>query len=410
MDLAGLAIPSQSRPIRFGHDMPSGVGHTDAIRVEDGQLVAAGVVSRDTAAAREIVVSARNGFPWQASIGAAVEEFEFVKENQKVIVNGREFAGPVNVVRKATLGEISFVDLGADGQTSASVAAVGTRTHARRTARWTTVSLETTPETQAAQAAEASQPRRPAAPRRRGPPVADAGDSRPPTAVAEIRAEAAAETDRDRRRSAEICAGRHPEIEAQAIREGWDADADASWRSCGTAGPTAPAVHCPRRARVNGTVLEAACLLTAKLDGVEKLFDEPDPGGGPAAVPRRDRPAGTAPGGGLGQRLHRPQLPRQPRRAAVRLRAGARGRVLDHRHRRHPLQRRQQVPAGGLLLASSGPGGTSARSGTSRDFKTVTSYRLIGKDQYEQVAPGRGAQARHAGQRDLHATRPTPTA
>ncbi|OHB83977.1 MAG: hypothetical protein A2V98_14720 [Planctomycetes bacterium RBG_16_64_12] len=123
VDLAGLAIPSQNRPIRFGHDMQSGVGHADAIRVEDGKLLATGVVSRDTAAAKEIVASARNGFPWQASLGAVVEEFEFVKESQKAIVNGREFTGPVNVVRKATLGEISFVDLGADGQTSASVAA-----------------------------------------------------------------------------------------------------------------------------------------------------------------------------------------------------------------------------------------------------------------------------------------------
>ena len=44
VDLAGLTIPSQSRPIRFGHDMQSGVGHTDSIRIEDGQLVAGGVV------------------------------------------------------------------------------------------------------------------------------------------------------------------------------------------------------------------------------------------------------------------------------------------------------------------------------------------------------------------------------
>ena len=123
VDLAGLVIPSQSRPIRFGHDMQSGVGHTDAIRIEDGKLVATGVVSRDTQVAREVVVSARNGFPWQASIGASVEEYEFVTEGQSVIVNGRQFAGPVNVVRKATLGEISFVDLGADSATSATVAA-----------------------------------------------------------------------------------------------------------------------------------------------------------------------------------------------------------------------------------------------------------------------------------------------
>ena len=57
----------------------AGVGHTDAIKVQGTQLIATGVVSRDTAAAREVVVSSRNGFPWQASIGAAVENAEFVK-------------------------------------------------------------------------------------------------------------------------------------------------------------------------------------------------------------------------------------------------------------------------------------------------------------------------------------------
>src|SRR5512140_1378357 len=64
VDLAGLAIPSQSRPIRFGHDASSGVGHSDSINIAGGKLVAAGVVSRDTAAAREVVASAKNGFPW----------------------------------------------------------------------------------------------------------------------------------------------------------------------------------------------------------------------------------------------------------------------------------------------------------------------------------------------------------
>ena len=93
VDLAGLAIPSQNRPIRFSHDMQSGVGHTDAIRIDTGSLLAAGMVSRDTAAAREIVASARNGFPWQASIGAGVEQYEFIKGGQKVLVNGREFRG-----------------------------------------------------------------------------------------------------------------------------------------------------------------------------------------------------------------------------------------------------------------------------------------------------------------------------
>ena len=37
VDLAGLSIPSQSRPIRFGHDANSGVGHSDSIRIEGGR-------------------------------------------------------------------------------------------------------------------------------------------------------------------------------------------------------------------------------------------------------------------------------------------------------------------------------------------------------------------------------------
>ena len=124
LDFAGLTIPSQNRPIRLGHDPNKGVGHTDRIAILDGKLVTAGVISRDTAESRDVVSSSKNGFPWQASVGASVEEVEFVKEGQTVEVNGQQFKGPLNVIRKGTLGEISFVDLGADGKTSAKVAAM----------------------------------------------------------------------------------------------------------------------------------------------------------------------------------------------------------------------------------------------------------------------------------------------
>ena len=124
VDLDGLAIPSQQRPIRFSHDSMTGIGHTESISIQGGSLIARGVISRDTAEAKEVVASAKNGFPWQASIGASVEsQADFVKEGESVEVNGRKIPGPVNVVRKSTLGEISFVDLGADGNTSATIAA-----------------------------------------------------------------------------------------------------------------------------------------------------------------------------------------------------------------------------------------------------------------------------------------------
>ena len=46
------------------------------------------------------------------------------------------------------------------------------------------------------------------------------------------------------------------------------------WPRCGTAGPR-PRPSIFETTAVNGTVLEAACLLTAKAAAVETLFDEP---------------------------------------------------------------------------------------------------------------------------------------
>lgn len=123
VDLSGMAIASQSRPIRLEHSAGAGVGHTTKIEVVNGQLMAEGVISRATEAARDVVESARNGFPWQASIGASITKYEFVKAGQTVVVNGREHTGPAYVMRQTELGEISFVDAGADSATSATVAA-----------------------------------------------------------------------------------------------------------------------------------------------------------------------------------------------------------------------------------------------------------------------------------------------
>ncbi len=95
VDFEGLQINAQRRPIRFAHSAYQGVGHTERIAMQDGRLIAEGVVSRDTPAAREIVASGKRGFPWQASIGAAVQEAELIRAGRSVSVNGRTFEGPV---------------------------------------------------------------------------------------------------------------------------------------------------------------------------------------------------------------------------------------------------------------------------------------------------------------------------
>jgi hypothetical protein len=222
VDLAGLAIPSQIRPIRVGHDTDKRVGHTHAIRVDNNQLVAEGVVSCTGHTAKELVADARNGFPWQASIGASVEQFEFFKDGQVAQVNGRQFTGPVNVVRRATLGEISFVDLGADGNTSANVAASAkenssmNRTNGTSTLSPNTDASNTNASENQAENASAIQAQTPT-------PTAlpSINTNNVPEAVADIRAQVAAESKRIAA-IRQICNGKFPTVEAQAIEEGWD--------------------------------------------------------------------------------------------------------------------------------------------------------------------------------------------
>lgn len=124
VDLAGMRIPTQEVPLRYAHQgTVNGIGHTTRIAIEGSNLIADGVVSRDTDAAREFVVSAKNGFPWQASIGADIEKVVEIKPGVKAEINGREFTGPLFHVVESRLKEISPLDLGADANTETRVAA-----------------------------------------------------------------------------------------------------------------------------------------------------------------------------------------------------------------------------------------------------------------------------------------------
>lgn len=442
VDLAGLNIPSQTRPVRFSHDPASGVGHSNSIRIDGSQLVATGIVSRDTATAREIVASSKNGFPWQASIGTTVEEFEFIREGQSVLVNGQQFTGPVNVVRKATLGEISFVDLGADGQTSINIAAAHpqpiqennampqstdsnvTNSASQANSKPTTTSTDDavkhsgTGGTSSPSQPSTSTPQNAAVPVQSGTSgipapgsgsnAANASMQQTPRTVSaastvdDIRAQALAETQRigDIRRICSSGGGRHYEIEAQAIREGWDAT-KTELEVLRASRPKAPApagmntTNAPGFMVQTGTngdqasrhVLEAACLLTAGMNSIEKLYDEQTLD----VASRRYR-------GGIGL---------QELLLEAAWANGYTGRNFRNSREVLRFAFRPELEAGFSTIDISGILSNVAnkflldgffsvertwRNITAvrnvSDFKTVTSYRLIGKDQYEIVAPG----------------------
>lgn len=128
VDLAGMNTAKASIPILYAHgkELPlldSVIGRSTEIVNSGDQLVIRGELIRGEPAADKLIRFAKAGVPLQASIGADAGGIESINAGSVVAVNGREFSGPVSVIRQANLRETSVVLFGADGETSAAIAA-----------------------------------------------------------------------------------------------------------------------------------------------------------------------------------------------------------------------------------------------------------------------------------------------
>ena len=288
VDLGGLRVPRKSRPILKDHNHSQIVGHTDEIAVGDQSLNVTGVISGAGAVAQEVIATSDNGFPWQASLGASADKVVFIAEGKTAQANGRNFTGPLYIARKSTLGEISFVALGADDDTSARVAAGADKDKNLEVTtmefeQWADdcgFSIDEMDEKNVASlkavfdkerqliAAEAKKSNE--------TPVATiVDDDPPPNPASEMRSQAAAEV---RRIAAirKVCAGEYVDIEAQAIEEGWDVTkTELAVLRAGR--PKAPAIHTEDSTRHSGPNLEAALCMSAGIseETVAAWYDEP---------------------------------------------------------------------------------------------------------------------------------------
>lgn len=123
VDLAGLKAARQEVPALLDHDATQIVGQSSGVEISAKGVVIEGTIMGEDAPAQKVAALAKNGFKWQASIGASVDRREFLEAGKKTTVNGKEITGPMMIARQATLREVSFVAIGADGNTSAAVAA-----------------------------------------------------------------------------------------------------------------------------------------------------------------------------------------------------------------------------------------------------------------------------------------------
>ena len=249
VDLSGMEIP-ETVPLLTNHE-----NRTDArigmvrAKVEGSALLIEGEILSESEAAGGIVAQGKAGADWQLSIGADVRESELVKERANV--NGMEQDGPFHCIRKSVLREVSVVAVGADSATRMRVSAqfnlngeTGTMTDDEKRAL----------EAQAAQAAadeakrkaeeeEAKRKEEEAAEAKRKAEEdaakgkeggkdeggkADANAQPGIQAMADLAAANAVKAERERIAAVRrVCNGEFPEIEAEAIEGGWDANATA---------------------------------------------------------------------------------------------------------------------------------------------------------------------------------------
>ena len=388
VDLAGLRVPKKSRPILKDHNLSQIVGHTDEIGVTQNAIEVAGVISGTGGTAQEIIATSENGFPWQASLGATADKVVFITEGRTASANGREFTGPVYIARKSTLGEISFVALGADDDTYARVAAGASGDQNQEVTtmefeQWaddngfnvdelddkTVASLKAVFDTQ-------QQPDEPQAAAAPAPAATVEPGNSVPDPAAEMRSKAAAEA----RRIAAIrtvCGGEHADIEAQAIEEGWD-ETKTELAVLRASRPKAPAVGSSAPS-ISARTLEAAACLSVGFDD-NQLAREYGEQTIEAAysmrhIGMRELVAECA-------RLEGLDVPRVFGDGAVTIRAGfstiSLPGILENVMNKSMLAAYEATPIAAFELCA---------VGSVSDFKEVSRYRLLGTGGFERVAP-----------------------
>ena len=122
IDLAGL-VASAVNPLHRDHDESKPVGHSIAVDNDGTRLVCSGVFSVPSNDTTEIIEGARNGFPWRPSVGVKIQQYTTLQAGQSVRVNGRTIDGPVLLVTRSTLKEISLVTIPGDDSATIQIAA-----------------------------------------------------------------------------------------------------------------------------------------------------------------------------------------------------------------------------------------------------------------------------------------------
>lgn len=137
IDLKGAKFDRETTPIIFNHDVNLRIGHTtkQEVRATGNPIgiFVEGVVSSGMGIAAGFVEDSKRGFPFQASTGASIVNAYFVPEGNEAKVNGQTFAGPLIVASETRIKEISVAVLGADPATTSIAASFANKNQGNNT-------------------------------------------------------------------------------------------------------------------------------------------------------------------------------------------------------------------------------------------------------------------------------------
>jgi hypothetical protein len=131
IELSGIDASADQVSILADHDsrLSGIIGHGKAI-VATGKLLVQGTITPSTEASRQVIELASGGFRFQASVGLSPTNYERVRPNETVEVNGRAIKAPASgftLVKAGVLREVSIVAIGADANTSVTIAATNAK-------------------------------------------------------------------------------------------------------------------------------------------------------------------------------------------------------------------------------------------------------------------------------------------
>ncbi len=122
VDLKGLKF-HKNLIANLDHDDTKRVGHVTDAKNDGKTLELTGVASAENPAREEVIGSAKNDYPWEASIEADLKRIVTVPPGKQIAVNGQQFTGPIYVSRQSTLLGFGFVTHGGDLNTQVRIAA-----------------------------------------------------------------------------------------------------------------------------------------------------------------------------------------------------------------------------------------------------------------------------------------------